>query len=211
MKNDWAFYNASDYFSSVNVDTSCYISGASPAIFLYPQVPINITISPPTKLTYTFPPTKNSWQVLASPNGEINVNKQLLPINYLYYEYDKQFVSFSEPEEGFLVERENWQNLTKTIAEQSGLIPAETAQLINEIKNTLLDLPPSPYLKFSFVKKMEVEKNLPLKIDPAPDHLYRIQFLLIPEFSPEPNIKNPTLNPLKREGFTAIEIGAINL
>ncbi|MBI4038867.1 hypothetical protein HY384_02815 [Candidatus Daviesbacteria bacterium] len=210
-KFDWTFYNSSDYFQSVGIDTDCYISGLSPSLFLYPEIPSNIGVSLLSPLTYTFPPTNNTWKVLASPDGKITLSNLPAPINYLYYEYDKTLTTFTQPEESFMTQRENWESTAKSIARQLELNSTETAQFINEIKNSLLDLPPSPYLKLSLLKKDEINKNLPLNITPAPDNFYRIHILVAPALYPDPSIKRPNLIPLKRSGFTVVEIGAVIL
>lgn len=193
-----------------------YISGTSPSIYLYPQKPTRVTVVLDSPLTYADPPVKaDSWQVTAYPDGRVGsdlISTEGLTLNFfsrLYYEYDKTKVSFTEPKEGFVVKRGEWESfIREKLALKLEFAERETEDLIVDIRNALLDIGSSSYLKISFVDRKELDEKLPINISPQPDTFYRIHLFLTPLEDPD-KIPTPNLQSSRREGFTVLELGAM--
>ncbi len=200
--------------SNANDDFSCYITGVSPSLFLYSSNNLDLSVTLPSPTTYTYPSAENnSWYI--SINGDRLMTQDLgLMTNYLYYEYDKQKVSFTASDTGFIVKKANWEPFVKeTIAKKLGLAAAETDRLVIDVRNTissLSDLRNVGYLRISLANQEELHEKLPLTFSVTPDTLHRIHLLITPLSSPI-SLISPTLTPLSRSGFTVIEIGARTL
>lgn len=208
------FYN----FSSSNTITPSsrceYLTGGSPSIYLYPQKPTQVTITLGSPLTYTDPAVRNnSWQVTAHPDGALkpDTRHQIPDTNRhrLYYEYDKSKVSFTEPQEGFVVKRESLEAfLEDNLFPELGLNKQEVEDLLADVKTSLIGSQDSPFINISFVDPKELNQKLPLEISPKPDKIYRIHLMFTPLDTPE-LLKAPKLLKITRSGFTAIELGAL--
>ncbi|MBI3443589.1 hypothetical protein HY008_02875 [Candidatus Woesebacteria bacterium] len=55
----------------------------------------------------------------------------------------------------------------------------------------------------------EIDEKLPMTISPKPDIFHRVHLFLTPLSQPI-NILQPTIVPLDRNGFTAVELGAMS-
>ncbi len=188
---------------------ACYITGTSPVLYLYPEKETTVTVQTHAPLTYTDPQTvNNTWVVTADPLGMISSDTNFRR-PYLYYEYDKNDVSFTESKEGWIISKEKYESfIRETFANVVGLHEKETQTMINEIRNVLADTNASslPYLKVSVVPLGEVTTKLPLSISPEPKRIYRLH-LGISLLEKKENSKEPTLQKIIRDGFTAVELG----
>lgn len=188
------------------LDPRCYISGTSPAIFFYPLVNINLEVKIGSKITYSDPDiTSNFLQLSITPNGTITTNGISRP--YLYYEYDKSSIKFSQPSEGIIVNNSNFEYAISEIAYKLGLNDNESKRLLQDAVNAK---PLSSYYQISIADKKEVEANLPLSFSVAPDSFTRIHLLIKP-LEKIAQINAPTIKPLQRTGFTVIELGATSI
>lgn len=188
-------------------DPQCYITGLSPAIFLYPPEEIKITVITGAKLTYSDPEIKNnSIQTIVEPNGTIHSHGITRP--YLYYEYDPSATRFTLPQNGFVIARSGISSQLTKIASQLGLNENETNRLIQDAVNAVKTN--AGYYFVGVANTQEVEKNLPLKLSPQPDSLYRIHIVLHP-VSFDYKAQQPEILPLHRNGFTVVELGAFEL
>lgn len=184
----------------------CYISGNSPSLFLYSPLTTKTLIQPVSSLTYTDPSLLNSyWNVITQTNSTLTINNQIYP--YLYYEYDPKNVVFTESKEGFITKRSEWKKTVQYISSLYGLNTQEEERLIQDVQNELLDVKNSNFLKISIIPQVEIEKQLPLSINPQPESLYRIHLYLSSVYSNQ-TIKAPFIQPLNRSGFTVLELGA---
>lgn len=186
-------------------DRPCYVSGGSPSIFLYPEKATSISVKTGADLTYSDPSvSNNTWNVTAYPDGRIDENG--VERGNIYYEYDKSKVSFSEPKEGFVVETSQGLDFVKTLSGKLGLNTAETKAMLADAQRILSKTNKS-YIKVSLLPRSELDKNLPLTINPAPVSLARI-FLMITSLDSSENINPQKLTSVVRTGFTAVEVGA---
>jgi len=182
----------------------------SPFLYFYPKEKTNLSVTPIFEIIYGDPEIpEKSWKFLAYPEGRLEINGETKIIrSRLYYEYNPAKFSLTEPKEGFVIVGENWKEFIKYLAFRLGLKENEIFDLTADFGNTLKGLRPSRYLKISLADQKEIERNLPLKINPKPESFTRIHFLVssLDDFVvlPEPEIK-----PIIRNGFTALEIGVI--
>jgi len=176
--------------------SSCYLTGESPFIFLYPTTPQQVTVTTEAKVTYSYPAIENnSWNIFADPSG-----------TGLYYEYDPATVTFSKPTEGFVIKRNELEKTVTAISQKLQLNDKEGRRLQQEVSNALVGSD-SSYIIVSIANKEEVNKNLPLSFSPQPESVNRIMLILNPTNSLE-KLKTPTIQSLTRHGFTVIELGA---
>jgi len=190
---------------------ACYVSGASPVVFVYSSVKESIHITLPQSTTYMDPAsTTNQWDVLANPNGllQLNTTDQIV-LKSLYYEYNSA-VSFTNPQAGFIVTNDNWKSTILTIANKLGLNKEETNTALAEVQNVISTLPNSKYIKISLADTKELNSKLSLIIMPTPQYIYRFNFLITP-VSENTTLVSPKLDSIQRGGLTVVEIGAREL
>ncbi|MCL5970838.1 MAG: hypothetical protein M1450_05060 [Patescibacteria group bacterium] len=207
MGLEGVFFDISVYGNKSVVQSPCYISGLSPVIYFYPTQTTKISVQTGAPLIYSDPSiSSNIWNIISSPDGTINQGG--IKRNNLYYEYDKSKVVFSEPSTGFIIKTDQWKDFIKNnLSQKLGLNSKETESLIVEIQNSLIGTQRSQYLKLSLIPKSELNKKLPLTINPKPDNIYRINIFIKP-LNTYQSIQSPKINQIKRNGFTVVEVGA---
>ncbi len=188
--------------------TLCYISGISPVVFIYPLHPIAVTITTQIPVTYSDPPIQSyTWDITALPDGTIKIGENYTRKN-IYYEYDGTRVIFSHPTSGFVIKTTELKTfITRDLKQRLGLNEQEATALFADSKNALVGRKNTPYLQLSMVSQEELSSQLPLKILPQPDHLYRMHLIIKPlnEFI---SGSSPAVPSITRDGFTVVEIGA---
>lgn len=185
----------------------CYISGGSPTLYFYSSDLLNVSITTNSPVSYSDPLIfGTAWNIISYPNGTIEQNRSVR--SGLYYEYDKSKVKFDEPATGFVIKSTDWKNfISNNLSKKLALNQKETESLINEVNNALFGKKETPYIKISLIDKTELNNKLPLAISPKPDNFYRINLFVKPLGKSE-NIPKQIINPIKREGFTVVELGA---
>jgi len=174
-----------------------------PIIYLYPKQETEVTIKLkiPEKLTCTYPKYKNSWNVLAKPNGDLidlNTGRNLYALYWEGINTTKQ-----NEEEGFIVKGED----TIAFLEEKLAILGLTEREANEfIMYWLPQMEPNEYNFIRFETIKEINENMPLEISPKPDNLIRVMM----EWKPLTEIKEIQEQKLitpTRDGFTVVEWG----
>ncbi len=208
-KNFLDFYLLTDTTTSGYMGP-CYLSGvaitgASPSIFIYPSHSEMVSVMLPDSATYADPSPEGSlWNMNVKPNGDLKIYDE--NFHYLYYEYTTQ-IHFTQPTNGFIVTSNNWQEILNSIANKLSLTESETNRLSLDIQKIINSYPQTEYFKLSLADQTELNTLLPLHINPAPTHLYRINIIVHP-LSADISLQQPTLTPLSRSGFTVVEVGA---
>lgn len=194
-----------DQFAS-KFDPTCYISGQSPAVFLYPTKDIEISLNFGSRITYSDPAiVDNSIQFLVTPDGTITTNG--ISRSYLYYEYNNSATNFSQPSNGMLVKGSNFEYAITEIAYKLGLNEKESERLLQDAINAK---PLSVYYQISIADEKEVATNLPLSFSVKPDSLTRIHLLIKP-LEKIVQLDAMKIQPIQRNGFTVIELGATTI
>jgi hypothetical protein len=172
-----------------------------PAVYLYPEKEMNISVNVEVngKLTFTEPEYKNGWTVNVKPDGTID-NKY----DYLFYEADLNKIEL--PEEGWVVEYTKIEKWFDEYLPQLGLIEKEIKQFK---EYWMKDLKKANYYEIKLLGNNFLEENMKLKIIPEPQTILRLNFFFKP-LSVKKEIKSPEIYKIERKGFTVIEWGGIN-
>ncbi|MFH0979518.1 MAG: hypothetical protein V1803_01060, partial [Candidatus Roizmanbacteria bacterium] len=181
------------------------ITGGSPTIFIYGKKDSQVIIIPKAILTYTDPAVNDDglWKVQVKNNNSLEINQR--QYSYLYYEY--QPVKFNKPEKGWLIEKNNLQQLTDNISSQLKLNDKEKERLIFELNFAASDIKGNN-LFVGLINQEELNQKLPLTVTPNPDKIYRYHFY-IGEAKGQQQIQPPLLFPIKRVPFIILELGAV--
>lgn len=175
-----------------------------PVIYLYPEQEqeVTVTLGHPDALTCTYPKYQDAWKVLAKPDGnltEISSQKQLYS---LYYESNNVF-SFPVTDEGFVVKGEDAASFLEEKLTILGLNPREAEEFIIY---WLPILEANPYNYIRFATKEEIDANMPLSVSGNPDTIIRV-LMEYKALSAPISVKEQTLTPVTRSGFTVVEWG----
>lgn len=177
-----------------------------PAIYLYPETKtdVNVSIKPQGKLTLTIPQYPPSgWDVVARPGGQINYQDKTF--DYLYYEAEIPDNLIEEPKEGFVVKQTDLKQLFADLLPKLGLNDKESSQFSDY---WLKALPKSPYYFVGIVSTNNLNKIAPITINPSPNTIIRVT-LYFKALAEKLTVTEPTINPVSRSGFTAVEWGGI--
>jgi len=180
-----------------------------PIIYLYPKEIMNVTVELgyPGNTIHTYPKYNEPWQVQAEPNGDLTDLKNGRHYYALYWE-GKNTVSASDITEGFVVAGKDTISFLEKKLDQLGLTEREAEEFI---VYWLPKLESAPYNLIRFQTLAEQNKNMPLKITPAPQTLIRVM-MEYRSLDKKIEITEQKL-PIKpeRTGFTVVEWGGTNL
>jgi hypothetical protein len=171
-----------------------------PVIYLYPKETMDISVQlniKKSKFTTIYPKfnEKNTWNVIAKPNGDILINDKTYP--YLFWEAES-YAPY-DTNEGFIVTEENAEKFLEEKLEILGLNEKEKTDFITFWLPVLLK---NKISLCSFQSKQFFD-SFELNITPKPDSLIRI-FLMIKKLDAPINIKEQKLVSNERKGFTVI-------
>ena len=186
-------------------DCPIRITGTSPTIFAYGKVGTTFSITPKFKLIYADTATdiNGSWNIKFKENKLLDINSNNR--QYLYYEYDQQ--KFDVSTFGWNLTKGKINELAQEIGDKLQLLSEERKRLQFEFQQATRNIDDQSNFSVILIPFSEINTKLPLKIDPKPDNLYRFHFLISPNHN---SIKSqPTLLPIKRNGLTVIEFGAV--
>ena len=205
-----------EFLVMINVGLQIYVENLEPIhqtqkekpiIYLYPteETKVSVEVGNPENLTHTYPKYENSWNVLAKPNGDLIDIKTGRNLYALYWEGKNTI----EPnmKEGFIVKGEDTIKFLEEKLEILGLNEKEAEEFI------VYWLPKLESNKYNFIRFQtmeEINKNMPLEINPQPDTLIRI----VMEFKgleKEIEVQEQKLQSPTREGFTAVEWGGTEI
>ncbi len=159
---------------------------------------VSISIASPTLFIYN----KGNQEVEVKHSFRISYFDRTS--DYIYYEYEK--VKFERPDKGWLVERDNLDELALRIGNQLKLTSKEQERLLFELNHAAYDVSGNK-LFIGLIPQEEVEQKLPLSISPQPNKVYRFHFYLSQALNSKPN--PPTLNSLTRNSsLMIVELGA---
>lgn len=186
--------------------TSCSGS-AKPIIYLYPteEIEVSVTVGNPQNLTHTYPKYNNGWNVKAKPNGDlidINTGRSLYA---LYWEG----LNIIKPnmEEGFIIEGKD----TIAFLEEKLAILGLNEREANEF--IIYWLPKLENNKYNFIRFQtieEINRNMPLQVEPAPDTTIRVM-MEFKGLNEKINVKEQILETPQRNGFVLVEWGGTEI
>ena len=173
-----------------------------PLIYLYPTVDtkVNVKLGRSEALTSTYPKYKDSWNVLAKPDGEL-IDDKGRTFYGLYWEgYNTIDVTF---EDGFVVGRDN---LIPFLEEKLSILGLTEREANEFIIYWLPKLEENEYNLIRFESIDKINKNMPLIINPKPDTVIRI-LMEYKKADKDTKVKTQALVTPVRKGFTVVEWG----
>ncbi len=176
---------------------------AKPVLYLYPKEKMQVTVKfqHPEYLTTTYPKYQDKWEVIASPNGDLqDDNKYYYALYWDEIRHDE--VNFQE---GFYVTKENAINFLEEKLKIIGLNDRERNEFIMYWL-PILETNEKSLVYFELTNEREL--NNKLIITPKPDSMLRVS-IHIKKVDKEIKIKEQKLPTFKRNGFTAIEWGGM--
>ena len=174
-----------------------------PMIYLYPEEKQEVEVILKNKklLTTTYPKYKDSWKVIANPDGTLIDIESGREYYGLYWE-GKNYTKI-DMKKGFVVKGENSIKFLEEKLNELGLTDIEAEEFI---VYWLPKLEENKYNYIYFATTEEVNKYMPLEINPTPDSLIRILMYYKP-LDKKINIKEQKIKPVQRHGFTLVEWG----
>jgi len=178
---------------------------ADSPLYLYTPNQQNITVQVHTPIYNTnISQTNGNFSALTqSDNSMIIKNKRVHGITFSYTPAIKKIVY---PKKGIITSKAELSQNINFFAKNLGLNEKETSDLLSSAHKSIT----SPYAFISFFDHETSHAILPITFDPKPD-VYRNIVFYIKNLDQKPNfsIQPPTFDPIKRHGFTAVEISEI--
>ena len=179
-----------------------------PVIYVYPEVKtdINIQLTPTGKFTFTYPKYENGWNFTATPDGTISMGEK--QYSYLFWESENKNFSLGENDQtGFLVTTDTLLSFLESSLTRMGLNSKEQADFITYWYPRMMM---NEKNNIHFLINEDCNAYAELKITPQPETIIRIGMIWSKATSE--NIPQPQIIPeMKREGFTVIEWGGVEL
>lgn len=193
----------------VYLETNLPIDCDKPVIYVYPPQTMNVNIQLTVKgeTSFTYPAYNNGWDFTADPDGTIHMNGNTY--NYLFWESKSTLQNTnSDVGKGFIVDsKELVLFFEKSLAEM-GFNSKEAADFITYWCPRML-VNEKNYIHFIFNEACNAYAGL--DIVPAPDNLLRVYMLWSPAENGDKLAGPQELPKLKREGFTVLEWGGIEM
>lgn len=174
-----------------------------PIIYLYPEEETNVTVKLgyPEKLTTTYPKYNDSWNVTAYPDGTLIDNNTNRELYGLYWEGIDNGIK--QTNEGFVVAGNDTVSFLEEKLSILGLNDKEAEEFI------IYWLPILEKNKYNYIKfstEEEINKYMPLEVNPTPDTTIRIIMNYKP-LDKKISVKEQNLVQKERKGFTLVEWG----
>ena len=205
-----------------------------PVVYLYPEKPTNIHISfaTPVSLNTQIPFYNDGWFVQAQPDGkltdlqpqytdcsQINGSKfgSEYAVNacktnnypYIYWSGKSLLNSYPKSDGGWVVEKNNLQKFMDEKLKEIGLTEKESTDM-SSYWVTKMNVKNSPYYRISFLTTSQMNKFIPMNVNPVPDSVLRV-FLDYKALSNKPSVEPQPqqFNKFTRNGFTLVEWGGL--
>ena len=186
------------------------ITGAKPAIYLYPtqKTKIEIQHTFQGEVINTFPLYKNGWNIIAEPNGTfLNLDDKRI-YNYLFWDFKYGFTrKHFKYENGFYVKKED--NIT-FLQEKLEFLGLNNTEINDFIVYWLPELNKNEENFIHFWVNDNIDNSSVLNITPKPDTLLRI-FMEFKSYTGEQKLPIQELTTTLRNGFTVVEWGGSNI
>ncbi len=179
-----------------------------PLIYLYPKEDTEVTVKLilKDKITVSYPKYEDGWKVVAKPNGDlldVKTNK------YLYGLYWEGLDTISEgiKDYGFVVKGSD----TISFLEEKLLLLGLNEREANEfIVYWLPKLEKNKYNYIRFASLSEINKNMPLEVNPKPDTIIRVnmEYKKLDEYI---EVEEQKIITPSRDGFVLVEWGGTEL
>ena len=175
-----------------------------PIIYLYPEkeTDISVKLGLPKQIAHSYPKYTTGWKVHAEPDGTLTDSETGRELYSLYYE-SECVEPYKQTNEGFCIAGKDTICFLEEKLSILGLNEREAEEFIIY---WLPKLESNEYNYIRFATKEEIDKNMPLDIQPKPDTTIRV--MMIYKGLGEPiNVQEQKLRPVERRGYTAVEWG----
>lgn len=173
-----------------------------PNIYLYPEetqnVSVKLAFNPGEFVTVSIPQYGNGWSVTAQPDG-------LLDGTYGYLFYEAAVGDGWQMEAGHVVAASELEEWMYSMLPAYGLNAQETFDFADFWKDAL---PKANWYTFYPQYDDLISQHVGLKVQPAPDSVLRLWFVVVPSDAPA-FPEAPVIAPFERSGFAVVEWGVI--
>ena len=178
-----------------------------PMIYLYPEEKqeVEVVLKNKKLLTTTYPKYKDSWKVIANPDGTL-IDKESGREYYGLYWEGKNYTKI-KMKKGFVVKGKDSIKFLEEKLNELGLTDKEAEEFI---VYWLPKLEKNKYNYIYFAQTEEVNKYMPLEINPEPDSVIRILMYYKP-LNKKISVKEQKIKQVQRHGFTVVEWGGTPL
>ena len=181
-----------------------------PIIYLYPErtTDVSVRLGNVDQITTSYPEySDGGWLVTASPNGHLTDKQTGRHLYSLYYESQPDN-DFAVQNDGFVVSRDDTINFLEDKLSQLGLNEREAEEFIIY---WLPRLQQSNYNYIRFATIDEINRTMPLNIQPQPDTVIRVMMTYKPLDEPFDVTEQQLPNKPVRSGFTVVEWGGTEI
>lgn len=187
-----------------NVPTEAGTEAYKPIIYLYPEEETDVCVKLGYKenIVVSYPEYVDGWNVTAEPDGKLVYNETGRNLYSLYYE-SKNVFDYKIEADGFVVEKAN---LIEFLEEKLALLGLNEYEAEEFIIYWLPILQQNEYNYIRFATAEEIERNMPLEINPAPDTVIRVMMTFKGLDAPI-DVTPQQLETPERVGFVAVEWG----
>ena len=178
-----------------------------PIIYLYPETEqeVSVKVGEEDRLTCTYPKYNSGWHVIAKPNGEL---VDIATGRNLYALYWEGIDTNAKVErDGFVIKGEDSIKFLEEKLKVLGLNEREAEEFI---VYWLPKLEANKYNYIRFETIEEINKNMPLIINPKPDAIIRI-VMNFKGLDKPIEVEEQKLNTPERKGFTVVEWGGTEI
>ena len=174
-----------------------------PMIYLYPEEKeeVEVVLKNKKLLTTTYPKYKDSWKVIANPDGTLVDEESGREYYGLYWE-GKNYTKINQ-KKGFVVKGTDSIKFLEEKLNELGLTDKEAEEFI---VYWLPKLEENKYNYIYFAQTKEVNEYMPLEINPKPDSIIRILMYYKP-LNKKISVKEQKIKQIQRHGFTVVEWG----
>ena len=173
-----------------------------PVIYLYPESQQDVTVKLhyDGELTCTYPEYNDGWSVTAMPDGTLRDKETKKEYSYLFWEGETD--ADYDMSEGYVVKGEDTAEFLQETLSKMGMTPREYNEFIVFWLPRMQD---NEYNLITFQKECYT-KHAVLDITPTPDSVLRV-FMAYKPLDEVIEVKEPTIEPFERDGFTVVEWG----
>ena len=213
--NDWTTYAWTYYMDLFNGTEDANVYGRppygtgvyKPNIYLYPQTPMEITVSfgLPSLLTVTIPQYTRQWRVTASPDGSLTDVGDGRAYDFLFYESLTDTALFTY-DTGWIIRAGSREDQFAGILTAYGFNDKEISDFIAFWREKLE--PGTDYVLYPQVTRV-IDGAMPISIVPEPVNIFRL-WAAFEEYTGQ-SVDEPEVAAMSREGFTLVEWGGFFL
>lgn len=202
---DWMYieYNGSSGWVYAQYINPLQGGKEKPAIYLYPTRTMDVNVKvilADGKFTYTDPKGDGEWNVTASPDGTITDKATGKTYDYIFWESDDN--TDYDWSEGYVIAGRDTESFLRRTLPRMGLNESEATEFISYWLPRMKD---NKYNLITFQTDCYTNAAR-LEVSPKPDSVLRL-FMVFKALDAPQTIKEPTIKPFTRRGFTVVEWG----